>query len=69
MTTELDGFEPHHQPIDVRIGKPYTYFVPMVAQKGRLSLQVLPLDARSSSAIASSGSATSTSSSRATATW
>lgn len=46
MTTELDGFEPHHQAIDVRIGKPYTYFVPLVAQKGRLSLQVLPPDAR-----------------------
>jgi hypothetical protein len=46
MITELDGFEPHHQAIDVRIGKPYTYFVPMVAQKGRLAMQVLPPDAR-----------------------
>lgn len=46
MTTELDGFEPHKQPIDVRIGKPYTYFVPLVALKGRLSMQVLPPDAR-----------------------
>jgi tetratricopeptide (TPR) repeat protein len=46
MTTELDGYEPHHQTIDVRIGKPYTYFVPLVAQKGRLSMQVLPPDAR-----------------------
>jgi hypothetical protein len=46
MITELDGFEPHHQPIDVRIGKPYTYFVPLVALKGRLSMQVLPPDAR-----------------------
>jgi tetratricopeptide (TPR) repeat protein len=37
MTIELDGFEPHHQAIDVRIGKPYTFFVPLVA---------LPSDAR-----------------------
>jgi hypothetical protein len=46
LITELDGFETHHQPIDVRIGKPYTYFVPLVAEKGRLSMQVLPPDAR-----------------------
>jgi hypothetical protein len=46
LTTELDGYEPHHQAIDVRIGKPYTYFVPLVAQKGRLSMQVTPPDAR-----------------------
>jgi hypothetical protein len=46
LTTELDGFEPHHQAIDVLIGKPYTYFVPLVAQKGRLSMQVRPTDAR-----------------------
>jgi PEGA domain len=46
MTTELEGFEPYHQAIDVRIGKPYTYFVPLVALKGRLSMQVLPPDAR-----------------------
>ena len=46
MTTELDGFDAHKQPIDVRIGKPYTYFVPLVALKGRLSMQVLPPDAR-----------------------
>ncbi len=46
LITELDGYEPYHQPIDVRIGKPYTYFVPLVAQKGRLSMQVLPTDAR-----------------------
>lgn len=46
MTTELDGYEAHHQPIDVRIGKPYTYFVPLVPLKGRLSMQVLPADAR-----------------------
>lgn len=46
MTTELDGWKPHHQAIDVRIGKPYAYFVPLVAQKGRLSMQVFPPDAR-----------------------
>jgi len=46
MTTELDGYEPHRQAIEVRIGKPYTYFVPLVALKGRLSMQVLPSDAR-----------------------
>jgi hypothetical protein len=46
MTTELDGYVPHHQAIDVRIGKPYTYFVPLVAQKGRLSMQVSSPDAR-----------------------
>jgi tetratricopeptide (TPR) repeat protein len=46
MTTEIDGFEPHHQPIDVRIGKPYTYFVPLVPLKGRLTMQVVPPDAR-----------------------
>jgi hypothetical protein len=46
MTTEIDGYEPHHLAIDVRIGKPYTYFVPLVALKGRLSMQVLPPDAR-----------------------
>jgi hypothetical protein len=46
MTTELAGYEPVHQPIDVRIGKPYTYFVPLRPQQGRLSMQVLPADAR-----------------------
>jgi len=46
MTTELDGYAPHHQAIDVRIGKPYTYFVPLVAEQGRLAMQVSPPDAR-----------------------
>jgi hypothetical protein len=46
MVTELDGYEPSHQAIDVRVGKPYTYFVPLVALHGRLSMQVLPSDAR-----------------------
>jgi hypothetical protein len=46
MTTALDSYEPHTQTIDVRIGKPYTYFVPLVAEKGRLAMQVVPPDAR-----------------------
>lgn len=46
LTTELPGYEPHHQAIDVRIGKPYTYFVPLVAEQGRLAMQVSPPDAR-----------------------
>ncbi|HEX8112260.1 MAG TPA: hypothetical protein VF516_31215, partial [Kofleriaceae bacterium] len=46
MVTELDGYQPHHQAIDVRVGKPYTYFVPLVALHGQLSMQVLPPDAR-----------------------
>jgi hypothetical protein len=46
MTTELDGWQPQHQANDVRIGKPYTYFVPLVAQQGRLAMQVSPPDAR-----------------------
>ncbi len=46
LVTELDGYEPHHQAIDVRVGKPYTYFVPLVALHGRLSMQVQPPDAR-----------------------
>lgn len=46
MLTELAGYEPHHQAIDVRIGKPYTYFVPLVAEQGRLAMQVSPPDAR-----------------------
>jgi len=46
LTAELDGFEPYRQAIDVRLGKPYTYFVPLAAQKGRLSMQVAPPDAR-----------------------
>ncbi|HEU4728280.1 MAG TPA: tetratricopeptide repeat protein, partial [Kofleriaceae bacterium] len=46
MTIELDGWKPHRQAIDVRIGKPYTYFVPLVAEQGRLSMQVVPPDAR-----------------------
>lgn len=46
LTAELDGYEPHRQAIVVRIGKPYTYFVPLAAQQGRLAMQVSPPDAR-----------------------
>lgn len=46
MTTELDGYEPQHLALDVRIGKPYTYFVQLAAEKGRLAMQVSPPDAR-----------------------
>jgi hypothetical protein len=46
MVTELDGYERHHQAIDVRIGKPYTYFVALTALKGRLTMQVVPPEAR-----------------------
>jgi len=46
MTTTLEGYEDFKQSIDVKIGKPYTYFVPLVAQKGRLAMQVDPPEAR-----------------------
>ncbi|HEY0192349.1 MAG TPA: PEGA domain-containing protein, partial [Kofleriaceae bacterium] len=46
LTTELDGYVARRQAIEVKIGKPYTYFVPLVAQKGRLEMQVSPPDAR-----------------------
>lgn len=46
MLVELDGHEPHSQPIEVRIGKPFAYFVPLRPLQGRLSVQVTPSDAR-----------------------
>lgn len=46
MTVEMTGFEPHAQEIEVRIGRPYTYFVKLVPQKGRLAVLVSPPDAR-----------------------
>jgi hypothetical protein len=46
MTVELAGYEPYSQQIDVKIGKPYTYFVKLVPQKGRLAVLVSPPDAR-----------------------
>jgi tetratricopeptide (TPR) repeat protein len=46
MTVELTGYEPYSQQIEVKIGKPYTYFVKLLPQKGRLAVLVSPPDAR-----------------------
>ena len=46
MLVERDGYEPYTQAIEVRIGKPYTYYVRLEPQKGTLSVQVTPPDAR-----------------------
>jgi len=46
MTVERDGFEPHTQPIDVSIGRPFTTYVQLEPLKGTLSVQVTPPDAR-----------------------
>ena len=46
MTVELTGYEPYSQQIEVKIGKPYTYFVKLLPQKGRLAVHVSPPDAR-----------------------
>lgn len=46
MVVEKAGYVTHRQPIDVRIGKPYTFFVPLTVEKGKLSIQVTPSEAR-----------------------
>lgn len=46
MLVELAGHEPHTQPIEVQIGKPFTYFVPLRRLRGRLSAQITPANAR-----------------------
>ncbi len=46
MTVELNGYEPYSQTIAVKIGKPYTYFVQLVPQKGKLAVLASPPDAR-----------------------
>jgi hypothetical protein len=46
MTVELNGYEPYSQTIAVKIGKPYTYFVQLVPQKGNLAVLASPPDAR-----------------------
>lgn len=46
MRIELAGHEPHTQQIEVRIGKPFAFFVPLRPLRGRLSAQVTPADAR-----------------------
>jgi len=46
MTVELNGYEPYSQTIAVKIGKPYTYFVQLVPQRGTLAVLASPPDAR-----------------------
>lgn len=46
MRVERDGYEPFTQTIEVRIGKPYTYFVPLVPLRGKVSILTTPPDAR-----------------------
>lgn len=46
MAVELAGHEPYTQQIEVRIGKPFAYFVPLRPLSGRLSVQVTPADAK-----------------------
>lgn len=46
MQVDLDNYVTYHEKIDVRIGKPYTFFVPLQPEKGTLSIQVTPPDAR-----------------------
>lgn len=46
MTVERDGYQLHSQRIRVSIGKPFTYFVALKPQVGRLSVQVTPGDAK-----------------------
>lgn len=46
MTIERDGYEPITTQIDVRIGKPYTFFFELTPLRGQLSVLVAPSDAR-----------------------
>ncbi|MGN6105061.1 MAG: PEGA domain-containing protein [Kofleriaceae bacterium] len=46
MVVEREGYETHTQSIQVRIGKPFTYFVGLKPLRGRLSVQVTPADAK-----------------------
>jgi hypothetical protein len=46
MTIELAGHVPVTQQIDVKIGKPYTYYFKLEPQRGSLSVLVNPPDAR-----------------------
>ncbi len=45
MQVELDNYVTYHEKIDVRIGRPFTFFVPLQPEKGTLSIQAPP-DAR-----------------------
>jgi tetratricopeptide (TPR) repeat protein len=46
MAVELAGYEPVTREIDPEIGKPYSYYFELAARRGRLSIQVVPADAR-----------------------
>lgn len=46
MTVELAGYESVSQAIEVKIGKPYTYFVQLVPKRGRVAVLTSPPDAR-----------------------
>ena len=46
MLVELPGYQSVTQQIEVRIGKPYTFFVPLLPELGTLSIQATPSDAR-----------------------
>ena len=46
MLVELAGHEPSSQQVEVRIGKPFAFFVPLRPLRGRLSAQVVPGDAK-----------------------
>lgn len=46
MIVEKVGHKTEKRPIDVKIGKPYTYYVPLKKLEGRLSIQTTPSDAR-----------------------
>ena len=46
MTIEKPGYETVTKSINVRIGKPYTYFEKLTPLTGKLSVQVSPADAR-----------------------
>jgi tetratricopeptide (TPR) repeat protein len=46
MTIELAGYEPVTREIEPDIGKPYSYYFELAPRRGRLSIQVVPGDAR-----------------------
>jgi tetratricopeptide (TPR) repeat protein len=46
MVVERAGYEPVTREIEPEIGKPYSYYFELAARRGRLSIQVVPADAR-----------------------
>ena len=46
MIVEKVGHKTERRTIEVKIGKPYTYYVPLEKLSGRLSIQTTPADAR-----------------------